>query len=134
MRKQSIPQRRALQKLAPPETVIRRTIYQRARQDIFPKYGTIRIAILMVLLCVWLALSHFTQFKTHLTQWLVTGDFPATDFWSVAIYVVGFGLSALAFILANKNLDDHIESRIDAHYAHLLVEYEEQHKVSLRAP
>jgi amino acid permease len=131
MRKQSVPQRRALQKLAPPDTVIRRTLYQKARQDIFPKYGTIRIAILMLLLCAWLALSHFTQFKTHLTQWLVTGVFPATDFWSVAIYVVGFTLSAAAFIWANKILDDRIESRIDAHFVHLVHEYEDQHGVTL---
>lgn len=131
MRKQSIPQRKALQKLAPPETVIRRTIYQKARQDIFPKYGTIRIGMMMVLLCIWLALSHFTQFKTHLTEWLVTGVFPTTDFWSVAIYVVGFSLSAAAYIWANKVLDDRIETRINVHYANLLREYEEQHGVSL---
>lgn len=132
MRRQSIAQRKALKAgFVDPLTAVDRSLYAKARHDVAPKYQMPRLLIILLLLAIWLTVSHFTAFRPHMTTWLLTGEFPTTHWTSIAFYVVAFLFSFAAFVWANGQIDNHQEYHVDRRHADLRALYEREHEVTL---
>jgi hypothetical protein len=128
---QTVQQRRALKSFHTPETVLRRTIYQKARYDMSQKYIFLRMLAIFAMLAGWITLSYATQFRAHMTQWMLTGNFPIDDLASTLLYVVGFVATFGAFFLGMRWLDQRCEAKISAYYVWLVDQYNAEHETTL---
>lgn len=119
-RHQSIQQRRALKRLhVSPEVIAQRVVYKQAREEIVPAYTLPKLLILLCTVGVWLFLSQFTAFRQHITEWLLTGNFPTTNTADILVYVLGFLLSFAFFGLATTRIQAHLEEEVDRRYRKL---------------
>lgn len=128
---QTAQQRRALKSFHTPEMVLRRSLYQKARYDMSQKYIFLRMLCVFAMLAGWLTLSYATQARAHLTQWMLTGNFPVNDISSTIVYVIGFLAVFIGFFLTMRWIDQRAEKKISAYYIWLVDQYNAEHETSL---